>query len=51
MIIDVFKVVSLFFAVWWSLVNGFKLLRGEAIPSWNIIAQWVGIVAFCIFNG
>lgn len=44
--IDVLKVLSLFVAVWWSIINVYKLFRGEAISSWNIIFQTAGISAF-----
>lgn len=46
MMIDVLKVLSLFVAIWWSLINAFKLFRGVAIQFWNIIFQTAGITAF-----
>ncbi len=46
MMIDVLRVLSLFVAIWWSLINVFKLFRGEEILFWNIIFQTAGISAF-----
>ena len=40
------KLVALFVAVWLSLVNIGKFIRGHRIPSWNIMLQAAGIVTF-----
>ena len=43
---SVLKFVSLAVAVWLTLVNGGRLLRGQNIPPINLIFQAIGITAF-----
>lgn len=41
--------IFLFLAVWWSIVNFCKLVRGNGIPKWNFILQTIGIVGIVAY--
>lgn len=43
---DVLKIVSLFIAVWWTIINSGRFIRGQKVYFWNIIFQALGITVF-----
>lgn len=44
--IDTLKVISLFLAVWFAVINAIKTVRGENIPWGNMALQAAGVTAF-----
>lgn len=44
--ISILKFACLLLAIWWSLVNATRLVRGLSIPTLNLFLQAVGIAGF-----
>lgn len=43
-IIKILRIVFLFIAIWWTIVNFAKITLKNGIPPWNFIVQAIGIV-------
>lgn len=46
----ILKLVGLFFAIWFTIVNTGLYFRKEYISGWNIFLQAVGIFLFTVFQ-
>jgi len=46
----ILKLVFLFFAVWFTIINIGRVLLKERVPGSNLLIQAIGITGFIVFQ-